>query len=243
MLQLWLCVCVSPPFLRHQRTRRGVSEVIWPRWSHTARCHSLRISPTLRDPAPPAGLVCGSKHGHTHLYHPTSSFLTDTPNTRSSTRLIAQPLATPLDLPGHTHTHTPKRNAHKDTYDPSADTRGCQETHTFDTHAHAPDKRCLSNLLSFRPPRSRRFHFSFPTDFAVSLLPLSSHLSPPSSLLEISEKIAEGQIRGWLPLCITSKDKYSQDDSHCLEDVYVCTRCSTSQNTHSHTVERGDTRT
>lgn len=49
---------------------------------------------------------------------------------------------------------------------------------------------------------------------------------PSSSRLEISEKIAEGQIRGWLPLCVTSKDKYSQDDSQCPEDVYVCTCCS-----------------
>ena len=105
--------------------------------------------------------------------------------------------------------------------------------HTFNTHAHASDKYCRSNLLFFQPPPSLRI-ISFPNDFAVSLLLLFSHLLPPSHS-EISEKITEGQIRGWLPLCITSKDKYSQDDSHCLEDVYVCTCCSPSQTTRTHT--------
>lgn len=101
--------------------------------------------------------------------------------------------------------------------------RGCHETHTFNTQAHAPDKRCLSHLLSFHPPPSQRF-LSFPTDSPRLPLPSPFFSSLPlSSLSEISEKIAEGQIRGWLPLCVTSKDKYSQDDSNCLEDVYVCT--------------------
>lgn len=66
----------------------------------------------------------------------------------------------------------------------------------------------------------RGFSLSLPSPH---FSPLSSRPPPPS---EFSEKIAEGQIRGWLPLCVTSKDKYSQDDSHCLENVYVCTCCS-----------------
>lgn len=99
--------------------------------------------------------------------------------------------------------------------------------HTHLIHMHMHQTSPVSPIYSPSILHLLRDFFPSPlTSLSPSVLPLSSR--PPSpSLSEISEKIAEGQIRGWLPLCVTSKDKYSQDDSPCLEDVYVCTCCST----------------
>lgn len=85
---VWHYVSLSPCFFRHQRTRRGVSEVIWPRWSHTARCHSLRISPhTERSSSacralPLLHTYIQKQRAHTHLHHPYSFCPADSQNTR-----------------------------------------------------------------------------------------------------------------------------------------------------------------
>lgn len=87
----------------------------------------------------------------------------------------------------------------------------------------------LCKYLSFSPT------LSFLPSLRPYFLPSSLCSSPsfPSLPSEIAEKIAQGQIRGWLPLCVTSKDKYSQDDSHWLQGVYVCTY---KPQTHTHTL-------
>lgn len=145
---LCVCVCVSSCLLVRQRTRRGVSEVIWPRWSHTARCHSLRISCTLRDLARPGGTVPAS-HTHTQTHKQPHSASQTHQTQDPPPRFISQPLATPLDLPGHTRTKETRLNS--DTSSVSAHTLGhtrtSRNTH-INTNAQAPDKACLSRLCS-----------------------------------------------------------------------------------------------
>lgn len=86
-----VCVCVCRLVSSDVRTRRGVSEVIWPRWSHTARCHSLRISRTLRDPTQPGGArPLPHTHTHAHALMPLVRLTFSFPHTQTT----------------HTRTHT-----------------------------------------------------------------------------------------------------------------------------------------
>lgn len=121
-------------------------------------------------------------HTHTHRNTPLSTNLI-LPHRHTKHKIppcfITQPLATPLDLPGHTHAL--KKGINTDTlslYRPAhTDTQGCQEIHTFNAHAHTPDRPCLSHLFSCHPPPSQRFFI----EFAVSPL-LSSFFPPPAPL-------------------------------------------------------------
>lgn len=222
---VWHYVSLSPCFFRHQRTRRGVSEVIWPRWSHTARCHSLRISPhTERSSSacralPLLHTYIQKQRAHTHLHHPYSFCPADSQNTR------------PLNKYHHLANGHPFLTCLYVCISKVLRRNTCK-SHIGITDIE-PDEKCLSHWLFFHLPKFLRI-LSFPTGFTIFPLPFCYHPFSPSHS-EISVKITEGQIRGWLPLCITSKDKYSQDDSQCPEDVNACAWSSPAQNTHTHT--------